>query len=850
MEELNIEGKSKTGWIISYEFFVLSLIVVLGFVLRFYLLPFYLSSSSTDSVGYSYSALLYSRGEWLSPNATPKGFLLVSIMALFYKIFGPTLLAGQLVSLLFGGLLPIITFFLGTELFNKKTGLLSAFIVSINPLLILYSCLIFREMLFSFTWMCCIYFTLRGFKGNTFYSILAGIFFALSSMTIEIGIFAGIGFILYFIVQNTLKRVRAHRMGEFKNLDLFFCSAFLTMIPLFIRDYLVYGDFFFSWTTFEYFTTPIQVYIGLIGLSVPYVVLFRVFFVKPKFPSVNRFSNVIKVSLVGFISLATLLIVGYFSGLFSNALALLAAQSFTGFVKFVEYMAFPESLGLFLILFSLIGIVYGLKSQDTRVLTIFFLIIFIFSYAVRAAVLYENFSFWGGYKLIDLLMWSKELQRVTWPFEVIFRYPTPFYPLFSIFASFGIFFLCDKLSSKLNKAPTDGSATKKNERPRKNNKRKIDKNQVFKTGLVSIMVLVILFTYFYAQEDLFARADSHDSYQNPIRPAEVLLPWWIREGGESLSLIDWLHSQGSPIVYSFNSIFKKQYGKDKVILLNGNENLLDIVNRARQDRVEYIISDAWGAYSDAQFELYQAGLNNWEPRFEGQSLEYYELVRSYSYWHMAQVFRITLPERIALVVQGTASTGGPWVNFLSNMSSSYMVQIVDDEQHLTEFLTTDYDVIVLTEIQRRLGNDELAMLRKRVEKGTILIMSGVAPAYMNLNENSYWLGAKIFVEAPKDAKWNIAFTEDALDVLSEINLDKSYAFYSQSLWSSPTGCTGIDSDVTIYAIRVEDGAVTIFAKPYYNGVVIFSGLRHIYSLEATDYGLYENFLENLLDKSK
>ena len=217
---------------------------------------------------------------------------------------------------------------------------------------------------------------------------------------------------------------------------------------------------------------------------------------------------------------------------------------------------------------------------------------------------------------------------------------------------------------------------------------------------------------------------------------------------------------------------------------------------------------------------------------------------------MAQVFRISLPERIALVVQGTASTGGPWVNFLSNMSSPYMVQIVDDEQHLTEFLTTDYDVIVLTEIQRRLGNDELAMLRKRVEKGTILIMSGVASAYMNLNENSYWLGAKTFVEAPKDAKWNITFTEDALKILTQLNLDRSYALYSQNLYSSPTGCTGIEPDVTVYAKRVEDEAVTIFAKPYYNGVVIFSGVRHVHALEATDYGLYENFLENMLDKSK
>ncbi|MGD9130314.1 MAG: glycosyltransferase family 39 protein [Candidatus Bathyarchaeota archaeon] len=765
-------------------------------------------------------------------------------MAQFYQSLGPTLLAGQLVSLLFGGLLPIITFFLGKELFNKKTGLLSAFIVSINPLLILYSCLVFREMLFSFTWMCCIYFALRGFKGNTFYSILAGFFFALASMTVEIGIFTGIGFIVYFVVQKTLKN--KGRLGELKNLDVFFCSAFLTLLPLFIRDYLVNADFFFSWTIFEYYNTPIVMYISLIGLSVPYVLLTRVLFHQPKFPSFDRFSNVIKISLVGVFSLAAVLVVGYFSGLFSGTLELLFAQSFTGFVKFVEYMAFPEALGLFLSLFSLVAIVYGLKSRDIRALTIFCLTTFLFSYAVRAIVLSTNYSFWGNYGVIDLLTWSGGLQQVTWPFQVIFRYPLPFYPLFSIFASFGIFFICDRLLGKSCETPTSEPTTQKNERPRKN---KIAQNQLVKKALVSIMVFIIIFAYSYAQADLFARADSHDSYQNPRLPANVEPPWWYREGGESLSLIDWLHDQGSPVVYSFNSMFKKQYGEDKVILLNGNESLIDIVNQARKDNVEYIISDAWGTYSDAQYELYRAGINDREPRFEAQPLGYYELVRSYSHWHMAQVFKISIPERMALVVQGTASTGAPWLNFLSNMSSPYIVTTVDDEKDLTDFLTTDYDVIVITEIQRHLEDDELEILRERVEKGTVLIINGIAPAFMNLNENSYWLGAERFSEAPTDAKMNITFTENALTVLPQINLDRSYVLYSQSLYSSPTGCTGIESDVTIYANRVEDEATTIFAKPFLEGTVIFSGVRHTHAQESDDYGLYMNFLQNLLNET-
>ncbi|MFX0196734.1 MAG: ArnT family glycosyltransferase [Candidatus Hodarchaeota archaeon] len=842
-----MQYKSRTKRILSYEFLVLSLIIVLGFALRFYHLPFYLSSSSADSVGYSYSALIYSRGEWVSRDATPKGFLSVLLMALFYNILGPTLLAGQLVSFLFGGLLPVITFFVGSELFDKKAGLLGAFVVSINPLLILYSCLVFREMVFSFTWMCSIYFALRGFKGNVFYSILGGIFFALSSMTIEIGIFGGIGFILYFLIQKTFKN--KGRMGECKNLDVFLCSAFLTLVPLFVKDYIAWGDPFFSWTLEELYAGPIRAYISLIGLSVPYTVLSRVFFRHTRLPSIDRYSNIIKASLVGFAIIALVLVVSYFSGLFSGTLALLAAETFTGFVKFVEYLAFPEALGLFLILFSLVGIVYGLKSRDTYTLTFFVLIVFLFSYAVRAAVLSENFRYWGGYSLYELLTWGGILKRVFWPFHVIFRYFTPFIPLFSIFAGYGILFFSNKISGKVNGNPNNGLAIEKNAYSRKKQKKRINKNQIFKMGLISVMSLVILFQYFYAGTDLFARADSHDSYQNPTRPANVEDWRWMSEGGEGTSIIDWLHSQGSPVIYSFNSLFKKQYGEDKVILLGGNENLLDIAVKARQDGVEFIVSDAYGVYSDAQYALFRAGLQKSEPRFAGQPVGYYELVRSYLHWHMAQIFRISLPERTALVIQGDEGTGAPWVQLLSSQSFSYMVQIVDDEERLTDYLTIDYDLIVLAEIRHNLENDELSILREKVETGTILIMNGVSPAYMNLEENNYWLGAQNFVEAPRDAKWNITFTEDALNVLTEINLDKNYALYSQNLYSSPTGCTGIEADVVVYAERVDDGAIAIFAKPYYNGVVIFSGVRHLHASKANDYGLYINFIENLLEKA-
>ena len=74
----------------------------------------------------------------------------------------------------------------------------------------------------------------------------------------------------------------------------------------------------------------------------------------------------------------------------------------------------------------------------------------------------------------------------------------------------------------------------------------------------------------------------------------------------------------------------------------------------------------------------------------------------------------------------------------------------------------------------------------------------------NLKTNGYWVGATNFAEAPKDAKWNIRFTESAMNITTEIDIDKNYALYTSSLYPSPTGLTEIGTDVVVYATRVED----------------------------------------------
>lgn len=268
---------------------ILLLIIVLGFILRLYHLQYYLYFF-TDSIWYTRTSMLFSKGDWLSPATTCKGPFFTSLLYLFFSIFGPTFSVSRSLSLLFGSLIPVPIYFLGSQLFSRRAGLFAAFIVSINPLLILYSCILFREPLFSFLFMICLLFTLKGFKGNIIHSIAGGIFYTLLSMTIEAGIFLGIGVFFYYLIQKISRR---EKNRVYKNLDVFFCSSFLTMVPFLIRNYFAYDDPFKQFSRAFGSTLFASVfnwaYFVLMALTVPYVLFFRVLFTQARRLSVDRY---------------------------------------------------------------------------------------------------------------------------------------------------------------------------------------------------------------------------------------------------------------------------------------------------------------------------------------------------------------------------------------------------------------------------------------------------------------------------------------------------------------------------------------------------------------------------------
>ena len=785
--------------------FLLS-IIVLGFILRLYHLKYYIFMF-VDSIWYTYTSILFSKGVWLSTRTATKGPFFNLILSLFFSIFEPTFSVSRSLSLLFGSLIPVPIYFLSSEFFSKRTGLLAAFVVSINPLLILYSCNIFREPLFSFILMSSLFFTLRGFKGNYIYSIMGGILFAFLSMTIEVGIFFGIGVLFYYLIQ---KIMRKEKNIIYNNLDIFFCCSFLTMIPFLLRNYFAYGDPIRNITrslgSNLFYVAIMWAYFGLIALTVPYVLIFRVLFTQARRPSADRYTKFIRYFLMGFGTLIAIAFIGssiaiYILGSKVKIIRLLSLNSMPirwtlGFIKLIESLAAPESLG-FLLFVLIFVIIYSLKSSNYAIIGLFS--IFLFYSATFMIALPSHYRHFSNLTFDEIIA-----HHPTLPFDNALRYCTTFIPLFSIIVSYGIFSFTKKLENSLSRK----------------------KREILETILVFMIVSVIALQFFFADTNLRIKANCDQ---------DTLIKHY--------SSISWLSVNGSPRVFGFSPLIQEIYGEDKVVLLT-DESLNEIAQRASQEKIEYIVVDMSGTYSNAQLALFFRG---WREDESWMNLRSFSLIMNTIRYPFDQLYRISLiePSKKALLVQHS-NMGKEWVPFLSDR---YFVDVVDDGENLTPHLSGDYKLIVFEDIMRPLEDDEINVLRERVADGGILIVTGLSPARLRLKVNSQFFGAKIFLEAPKDSKCNITFLRDALNIMPNIDLNNSFTLYSEKPWSSPTGCVEIGNDAVVYAKRATDGAAVIFAKPYFKGIVIFSGVRNYYASNARDHDLYMQFIQNTIDKA-
>ena len=127
---------------VKKDFYLFSLIVliIIGFILRFYKLN--IQSLWIDE-GFSINAatqtLKYFYPKLESGFVYSGSLLNTYLIAFFIKIFKDLIFAPRLVSVIFGILSIIVTFYFGKEIYNKKIGLIAALFVTFSSIEIAWS---------------------------------------------------------------------------------------------------------------------------------------------------------------------------------------------------------------------------------------------------------------------------------------------------------------------------------------------------------------------------------------------------------------------------------------------------------------------------------------------------------------------------------------------------------------------------------------------------------------------------------------------------------------------------------------------------------------------------------------
>jgi len=244
---------------IQIEYIFLFVIVVFGTLLRL-MAQTHLLVISPDGVQYIKHATMVSEG---IGSFERRGPLFQALLIIIFKISNVSLQSSVFLPLFFGSVLPIIFFFVGKHCFDSKTGLVAAFISSINPLSINLSCWVLRETFSLFlilTFILNVHYTfkLNSKKKSLISTILSAFLCGLIILTREEMILVIPSAYILYVFFNEKK----HR-DFLVRIFVFLIATILTISPWLIYSNIHFGKPFYSYLwytekTTGYISTQIQ----------------------------------------------------------------------------------------------------------------------------------------------------------------------------------------------------------------------------------------------------------------------------------------------------------------------------------------------------------------------------------------------------------------------------------------------------------------------------------------------------------------------------------------------------------------------------------------------------------------
>ena len=301
---------------------------------------------------------------------------------------------------------------------------------------------------------------------------------------------------------------------------------------------------------------------------------------------------------------------------------------------------------------------------------------------------------------------------------------------------------------------------------------------------------------------------------------------------------------GNDGVFTMHPDFLARYYRGPIYKLPESGGFERILEEALKKGVKYILIESTSVSSPELIRLYYKSVypkSRWT-QTPSQLVLVQEEKGTYGlFWIQTELW-------FKAAIFGTTQWGShvPWEHTIPLIGGS--TKSFNDTTIISNVNLSEFDVVVFSDFLRPLNDTERTFLETAIRDGLTVIISGLSPYYLaggttNLTRISPWFGATLFSEAPKQERWKTKFTEDATQIMKELVLDREYAFYTASDYSTPTGALA-KAESVVYAYRVNDQLATIFAYNFGEGTSIFVGPRSGFG--SPDAAIFRTFLQSLI----
>ena len=160
-----------------------------------------------------------------------------------YRIIGVSLLSARSLSVIFGSLSIIVVYLIASYLFNKRAGLVAAFLLSVSVFHITWTASYQDQTMMFFILMATFLF-IKEYKEKKRISIIAAVFLAIAQLVkIITGVFVIVfGFFMLGIIIESYRKDKKQFRNNLKRAVIFIAILALAMTPIIAYNYFLYKD--------------------------------------------------------------------------------------------------------------------------------------------------------------------------------------------------------------------------------------------------------------------------------------------------------------------------------------------------------------------------------------------------------------------------------------------------------------------------------------------------------------------------------------------------------------------------------------------------------------------------------